>query len=82
MRLKSLVMEDLLADEHSKNRFLVVSSAAPETRTPRTPFSQSCPNLAKYQNFVIPRNSLPEKLYEPMVYGTSSGFVLICYRFH
>lgn len=73
MRLKSLVMEDLLVDENSKNRFLVVSSAAPEIRTSHTPFSQSCPNLANFQNIVISHNSLPDKLYEPMVIYESSS---------
>ncbi|KAK6626649.1 hypothetical protein RUM44_009125 [Polyplax serrata] len=73
MRLKSLVMEDLLVDENSKNRFLVVSSAAPEIRVPHTPFSQSCPNLANFQNIVISHNSLPDKLYEPMNYAATSG---------
>lgn len=66
-------------DENSKNRFLVVSSAAPEIRVPHTPFSQSCPNLANFQNIVISHNSLPDKLYEPMNYAATSGS--LCFFF-
>lgn len=77
MSLKSLIMEDLLVLEDSKNRYLVVSSAAPATRSSRTAVSQSCPDLSTHpimvssQAVIPPHKSLPDRLCAPQVYGSA-----------
>lgn len=73
MSLKSLLMEDLLVFEDSKNRFLVVSSAAPGVRTPRSAVSQSCPDLSNYSVLLPSHKSLPDRLCAPQLYGHSWG---------
>ena len=71
MSLKSLLMEDLLEIEESKNRYLVVSSAAPASRSARTAVSQSCPNLLSHSVFLPAHKSLPDRLCAPQVYGSA-----------
>jgi len=77
MALKGLIMEDLLLDENSSHRNLMLSSACPpllkRKSKPFSTLSTSCPDLLNHQSKELLSKSLPEKLDTKTVFGISNN---------
>ena len=75
MALKGLLMEDLLLEENSCHRNLMVSSACPpslrRTVNPSFNISSSCPDLLNLRSQMTSAKSLPDRLDTKTVFGIS-----------
>lgn len=69
--LKSILMEDLLQKEGSKQRDMVTSSAMEETPLGATCVSRSYPNISHHYHWMPTHGSLPDHLETSKVFGTN-----------
>lgn len=72
--LRSILMEDLLQPENTKQRAMVVSSCGAEVPPGSACVSRSCPDVTYPVNFYSPscHGSLPDHLETARIFGTTS----------
>jgi vacuolar protein sorting-associated protein 13D len=69
VHLKTLIMEDLLEDENSEHRFLLISKQVEDKNKPQEPklfLSQSCPDSCIIAPIPVMPHSLPSSFHKDL----------------